>query len=817
MDRRNAKRVAGMSPELLFQNGELGAWWDVQDTSTLFSDTAMTTLAVVDGTVAAHADKSGNGNHRIQATVASQPILRQHADGRHYLDYSGSKKLEVPSSTATFKFLHDGTGGSVCAWIEWLQGGTTSLYLGTQPNSSNQIGFHIVKSTTLQNVVVRINNGLDATRPATTSLLQFAVSDAPRMLCFSYKNNGAADDLSLSMDSSRDYRITTTANAPTTAASASDLSNHSSFNSYEYEVIIINRVLTQVERQQLYTYMKARNDYPVPSIDLRVLLGGQSNQQGVGSMTSPSLPETKLAGVYSYTRAEEARIAVEPTHTILNRPVATSPDVPSNPQSHSWALQLGKALKTDAGINTLLIPCAIGSTSIAQWDTPSEIKNRTKLLGAMRYRYERTAKYGGDPVIIWYGHEADAADAVPDYVNGGVGNTYETNLTSLLNNVRSLVVDAPIILIQLASDDTLSIAQNNAAAGEAMRQMELNISNLHLVVAHDVQRNASPDDIHVSREGQAVLAARAALAIREHVLGEAVNGTGPRISYSYWTGSTVTLVLDKAINTTVGNYGDLFRIYDDTVEQTVSSANRATNTSKIDIVCSAPLSDTVALTYGYKAGAASAARTDFVADSDGLPLPLFGPIIVRHRDNLLDWTQEFDTETSGAYWSKTGTTVSGNAIASPDGTTTADSVIESAATANHNINRAGVYTAAGAGETLTLSMYVKSISGDRRLQLVLSGAAYATTKRGCFNLQSLTFTLPTGMTGSYTDEGDGWYRVAVTSNTQAAGSVTIFMAMSELDTTASASYTGDGVSTLVYWGVQLEVGALTDYQYMGAP
>lgn len=805
------------NPSALFTPGILGAWWDVQDLSTLFSDTAMTVPAVVDGPVAAHADKSGNGNHRIQATGASQPILRQHADGRYYLDYSGSKTLPVPSSTNTFKFMHDGTGGSICAWIEWLQGSATSLYLGTQPNSSNQIGFHVVKSTTLQNVDVRINNGLDATRPATTSLLQFAVSNAPRMLCFSYINEGLATDLSLSMDSSRDYRTAITANAPTTAASASDFGNHSSFNSYEYEVIVINRVLTQIERQQLYTYMKARNDYPIPAIDLRAVLGGQSNQQGVGSMTTPTLPETKLEGVYSYTRAEEARIAVEPTHTILNRPVATSPDVPSNPQSHSWALQLGKALKTDAGINTLLIPCAIGSTSIAQWNTPLTQDDITTLFGAMKYRFERTEEIGGTPIIIWYGHEADAASAVPDYTNGGVGTTYETNLTALLNNVREHIVDAPIFLVQLASDDTLATALNNAAAGEAMRQMELNVPNLHLIVAHDVQRNASTDDIHVSREGQAVLAARAALAIREHVLNEAVNGTGPRIRYSYWTGSTITLVLDKAVNTTIGNYGSLFRVYDDTVEQTVSSANRATNTSKIDIVCAAPLSDVVALTYGYAAGPASAARTDFVADSDGLPLPLFGPVIVPFRKNVLDWTEEFSADVSGSYWTRVGVAVTGDFYPAPTGALAADRIVETASLSNHNISRAGVYTAAAAGETLTLSIYVRNVIGTRRLQLVLAGTAFATTKRASFNLQTLTFTLPTATTASYTDEGDGWYRVSITSNTQAAGSVTVFAAMSDVDTTVSASYIGDGVSTLAYWGIQLEAGILTDYQYMGAP
>ena len=35
----------------------------------------------------------------------------------------------------------------------------------------------------------------------------------------------------------------------------------------------------------------------------------------------------------------------------------------------------------------------------------------------------------------------------------------------------------------------------------------------------------------------------------------------------------------------------------------------------------------VTLTYGHRAGLANAARTDFVADADGLPLPLFGPIV----------------------------------------------------------------------------------------------------------------------------------------------------------------------------------------------
>jgi hypothetical protein len=124
-----------------------------------------------------------------------------------------------------------------------------------------------------------------------------------------------------------------------------------------------------------------------------------------------------------------------------------------------------------------------------------------------------------------------------------------------------------------------------------------------------------------------VIADRVALAIREHVLGEVVNGTGPRIVGATYSGAVVTLTCDKAIEASATNYGDLFRVYAAGVEQTVSSAVINADTSKIDITCSAPLVGAITLTYGYRAGAASAARTDFVKDSDDMPLPLFGPIV----------------------------------------------------------------------------------------------------------------------------------------------------------------------------------------------
>jgi len=604
----------------------LTAWWDNTDASTLFSDAARTTPAVIDGEVLGQTDKSGNGLHR-SGTAGTGPILRQRSDGVLYLDYAGGKTLSVPASTDKFNFMHDGTGGTVVAFVRWPQGATFTSYLMTA-SGTPQVGFWLTKSDSSQNVVFNISRGVQGTTVVSGQIGRFCISSAPRMLRCSYKNDGGASDYIGSADSSLTKYTAATANAPSSANSSNSLSVGNNFAGEEYQAMFFSRVITDDEAGRLWRYLR-RCDFAVPAVvDLTLLLGGQSNMSGRGTLIS-TLAETSQVGVYSYDKAEEFRLARIPEHSIENRPVATSPDESSlTAPQHGFALRAAKALNTDSAKDVLLVPCAIGSTNIAQWNTPETAGDRTTLFGAMAYRYGQAASKGGSPVIVWYGHESSASLAVPDFTNGGVGSGYQSAFTSLVENIRSEIVDAPLIMVQLASDDTLSIAEGLAAAGEAQRQLELSLPNTYMVVAHDIARNASPDDIHVSRAGMDVLADRVALAIREHVLGEPVNGTGPRIVSASYSGDTVTLVCDRELNTTSGNYGNLFRVYADGVEQTVSSANRGTDTSTVEIVCSAPLSGSVTLTYGYRAGPASAARTDFVADADGLPLPLFGPLLV---------------------------------------------------------------------------------------------------------------------------------------------------------------------------------------------
>lgn len=80
---------ASFSPKLLFVGGVAGVWYDFTDISTLWQDTARTTPVTASGqTVAGVTDKSGNGNHLAQATVAARPVYTE-SGGLRFLLFDG--------------------------------------------------------------------------------------------------------------------------------------------------------------------------------------------------------------------------------------------------------------------------------------------------------------------------------------------------------------------------------------------------------------------------------------------------------------------------------------------------------------------------------------------------------------------------------------------------------------------------------------------------------------------------------------------------------------------------------------------------------
>jgi hypothetical protein len=87
----------------------LQLWLDASDASTLYDATSGGSLVAADGGVARWEDKSGNARHMTQGTSGSRPTRKTAIQNSlAVLRFDGGDSLSMPSSTATFKFLHDG-------------------------------------------------------------------------------------------------------------------------------------------------------------------------------------------------------------------------------------------------------------------------------------------------------------------------------------------------------------------------------------------------------------------------------------------------------------------------------------------------------------------------------------------------------------------------------------------------------------------------------------------------------------------------------------------------------------------------------------
>jgi hypothetical protein len=167
-----------------------------------------------------------------------------------------------------------------------------------------------------------------------------------------------------------------------------------------------------------------------------------------------------------------------------------------------------------------------------------------------------------------------------------------------------------------------------------------------------------------------------------------------------------------------------------------------------------------------------------------------GLLIEEQRSNLLQRSEEFDN----AYWTKTRSSITANTIIAPDGTLTADKLVENTDNNTHFVRRDFTGTAA----SYTASVYAKAGERTSFDIWLYNGSVYVSTVT--FNLVDGT----AGAGGTITSVGNGWYRCSVsgTMTTSASCSVRIF-----LSDGTSATYTGDGYSGIYIWGAQLEAGA----------
>lgn len=173
---------------------------------------------------------------------------------------------------------------------------------------------------------------------------------------------------------------------------------------------------------------------------------------------------------------------------------------------------------------------------------------------------------------------------------------------------------------------------------------------------------------------------------------------------------------------------------------------------------------------------------------------------VKAEENLLQRSQEFDN----AIWQPTTQlTVTANTTASPDGSTTADSLFETANTSFHSIIQNYTTTL---NSIYTFSAYVKP-NGRNYVYLYSNAGGDCSA---CFDLSTGTFTgyYSAGVVApsySITSVGNGWYRVTITTNAETSASSRSFnIGCRDTSGNFSTTYLGDITKGFFVWGAQLE-------------
>lgn len=195
-------------------------------------------------------------------------------------------------------------------------------------------------------------------------------------------------------------------------------------------------------------------------------------------------------------------------------------------------------------------------------------------------------------------------------------------------------------------------------------------------------------------------------------------------------------------------------------------------------------------------------------DYNPVTLAARGLLVEEARTNLLTYSEQFNDAT----WVKVRAAITPDTVVSPDGTQDADSWIEDTATGIRTMLGASVSYVSGTA--YTASIYAKSASGARYLQLSFSSVTFGgttSTNSAVFDLNAGTRIVGAALTSAtITPAGNGWYRCDITKTATASNTSTahtIFAMRDAYSIDVATGYTGDGTSGLTIWGAQLEAGA----------
>ncbi|MBI2516295.1 MAG: sialate O-acetylesterase [Opitutae bacterium] len=270
-----------------------------------------------------------------------------------------------------------------------------------------------------------------------------------------------------------------------------------------------------------------------PEADLWVL-AGQSNMQGCGLITRtyPANPKIMMLDL-----SNEWMPAVPPIHRVYTAaaPVYRNTVLQKNPTLtvEAWDKIVADARKKPSGGVGLelsfavsmvgatgrpvgLIPCALGSTAMADWDPAGLAKGELSLYGNMVRRIRMAG--GKIKGLLWYQGESDAAVST-------VGQ-FQAAFLNFVDCLRrdTGIADLPVIYVQISR--VCMENQTGAPEWEQVRELQRTLAaqrrNLWVVPAIDLPLD---DLIHVGEAGHERLGRRVAEVALTHLYHLPGHGT----------------------------------------------------------------------------------------------------------------------------------------------------------------------------------------------------------------------------------------------------------------------------------------------------
>jgi len=158
---------------------------------------------------------------------------------------------------------------------------------------------------------------------------------------------------------------------------------------------------------------------------------------------------------------------------------------------------------------------------------------------------------------------------------------------------------------------------------------------------------------------------------------------------------------------------------------------------------------------------------------------------------------------NASYWSATRASWPGTTTTAPDGTSTAQKLVEDSTAANTHLGLSFADVTVVTATTYTTTVFAKA--AERTWFALQEGQGVTAT--AYFNLSSGTVGTVSGTgtpSATITSYPNGWYRCSLTfTSSGTAARIRLFLATAD----NTASYSGNGTSGAFFWGAQLELGS----------